>query len=94
MNRGQLAQEAQMKFADLVGEGAWQERASCNQAAPDEWFPKKGESPTMAKRICAGCPVVDECLAYALEHDERFGVWGGKSERERQRIKRKNAGKA
>ena len=41
-----------------------------------------------AKRICLGCEVKDACLDYALAHDERFGIWGGLSERERRRLKR------
>ena len=41
-----------------------------------------------AKRVCMSCEVRAECLEYALEHDERFGIWGGLSERERRRLKR------
>ena len=41
-----------------------------------------------AKKTCLGCPVRHECLQYALDHDERFGIWGGLSERERRRLKR------
>ena len=37
--------------------------------------------------MCAGCPVRAQCLEHALAHDERFGVWGGTSERERRRLK-------
>lgn len=65
----------------------------CSSIDPDLWFPGKSESSRPAKRFCNGfggrppCPVVDLCLDYALRHDERFGVWGGKSERERARLK-------
>jgi WhiB family redox-sensing transcriptional regulator len=38
--------------------------------------------------VCRSCDVRAECLEYALEHDERFGIWGGMSERERRRLKR------
>src|ERR1700736_2241064 len=41
-----------------------------------------------AKRICLGCEVRDACLDYALAHDERFGIGGGLSGRERRRLKR------
>ena len=41
------------------------------------------------KRICSGCEVRAQCLEYALAHDERFGIWGGLSERERRRLKRR-----
>ena len=57
-------------------------------ADPEAFFPEKGGSTREAKRICAACPVRDDCLQYALENDERFGIWGGLSERERRRAKR------
>jgi len=66
----------------------WQERALCSQTDPEAFFPEKGGSTREAKRICTGCEVRDECLEYALAHDERFGIWGGLSERERRRLKR------
>lgn len=66
----------------------WQERALCAQTDPEAFFPEKGGSTREAKRICLGCEVKDACLDYALAHDERFGIWGGLSERERRRIKR------
>jgi WhiB family redox-sensing transcriptional regulator len=66
----------------------WQERALCAQTDPEAFFPEKGGSTREAKRICLGCEVRDECLDYALAHDERFGIWGGLSERERRRLKR------
>jgi WhiB family redox-sensing transcriptional regulator len=52
------------------------------------FFPEKGGSTREAKRICGECPVRAECLEYALEEDERFGIWGGMSERERRKLKR------
>lgn len=67
----------------------WQERALCAQTDPEAFFPEKGGSTREAKRICAGCEVRPECLEYALEHDERFGIWGGLSERERRKLKRR-----
>ena len=66
----------------------WQERALCAQTDPEAFFPEKGGSTREAKRVCGGCEVRTECLGYALEHDERFGIWGGLSERERRRLKR------
>ncbi len=66
----------------------WQERALCAQTDPEAFFPEKGGSTREAKRICTGCEVRDECLEYALANDERFGIWGGMSERERRRVKR------
>lgn len=77
-------------FDDLFDtiEDQWQERALCAQTDPEAFFPEKGGSTREAKRICMGCEVRDECLEYALAHDERFGIWGGLSERERRRLKR------
>lgn len=68
----------------------WHARAECRNADPDQFYPGKGEHTVVkaARRICARCPVTAECLAYALDNDERFGVWGGKSERERRRLRR------
>lgn len=66
----------------------WQERGLCAQTDPEAFFPEKGGSTREAKRICQGCEVRDRCLEYALANDERFGIWGGLSERERRRLKR------
>jgi WhiB family redox-sensing transcriptional regulator len=66
----------------------WQQRAPCAQTDPESFFPEKGGSVREAKRICAGCEVRAECLEYALAQDERFGIWGGLSERERRPLRR------
>ncbi|MEJ5919216.1 MULTISPECIES: WhiB family transcriptional regulator [unclassified Corynebacterium] len=66
----------------------WQEQALCAQTDPEAFFPEKGGSTREAKRICRACGVRDECLEFALENDERFGIWGGLSERERRRLKK------
>jgi WhiB family redox-sensing transcriptional regulator len=73
---------------DESEEQDWQERALCAQTDPEAFFPEKGGSTREAKRICLGCEVRAECLEYALSHDERFGIWGGLSERERRRLRR------
>ena len=72
-----------------AGELSWQERALCAQTDPEAFFPEKGGSTREAKKVCLTCDVRSECLEYALGHDERFGIWGGLSERERRRIKRR-----
>lgn len=69
----------------------WMLEARCLDADPEAFFPEKGGSTREAKRICAICPVQQECLSYALDNDERFGIWGGMSERERRRLKRLSA---
>lgn len=72
-------------------EESWQELALCAQTDPEAFFPEKGGSTREAKRICTGCEVKAECLEYALANDERFGIWGGLSERERRRLKKGDA---
>jgi WhiB family transcriptional regulator, redox-sensing transcriptional regulator len=67
---------------------AWQERALCAQTGPDFFFPAPGSSTREAKQLCGACEERAACLAYALDNDERFGVWGGLSERERLRLRR------
>ncbi len=74
---------------DVSEEQDWQERALCAQTDPEAFFPEKGGSTREAKRICQGCEVRDDCLEYALAHDERFGIWGGLSERERRKLKKR-----
>jgi WhiB family redox-sensing transcriptional regulator len=76
-------------FGEAEEEPTWQERALCAQTDPEAFFPEKGGSTREAKRICTSCEVRAECLEYALAHDERFGIWGGLSERERRRLKRR-----
>lgn len=66
----------------------WHERALCAQTDPEAFFPEKGGSTREAKRVCLSCDVRSDCLEYALMHDERFGIWGGLSERERRRLKK------
>ena len=81
-------QPALMSGALTPDDELWQEKALCAQTDPEAFFPEKGGSTREAKRICQGCEVRDACLEYALAHDERFGIWGGLSERERRRLKR------
>lgn len=71
------------------GASSWQERSLCAQTDPEAFFPEKGGSTREAKRVCAACEVSTECLEYALANDERFGIWGGMSERERRRLRRR-----
>ncbi|MDO5743011.1 MAG: WhiB family transcriptional regulator [Micrococcaceae bacterium] len=74
---------------DEEGELGWQSEALCAQTDPEAFFPEKGGSTRDAKRVCGGCNVRSECLEYALTNDERFGIWGGLSERERRRLRKR-----
>lgn len=69
----------------------WQENANCLGVDPDLFFPERGASTREAKGVCAGCEVRLECLEYALGSGEKFGIWGGLSERERRRLRRQRA---
>jgi len=71
--------------------GDWQERASCAQVDPEAFFPEKGASNVYAKRVCGSCAVKAACLEYALGRNEQFGIWGGMTERERRKLKRRAA---
>jgi WhiB family redox-sensing transcriptional regulator len=85
-------EEAYMnELLSMEDEGAlgWQERALCAQTDPEAFFPEKGGSTREAKRVCLSCDVRGECLEYALSNDERFGIWGGLSERERRKLKKR-----
>ena len=76
-------------FMPLPGEDmSWQERALCAQTDPEAFFPEKGGQTRDPKRVCLTCDVRDECLKFALDHDERWGIWGGLTERERRKLKR------
>ena len=69
---------------------SWRLRAACRHLDSAVFFPPDGEHPPQqdarearAKAICGGCPVIGQCAAYAIQYGERYGVWGGLSERER-----------
>lgn len=64
----------------------WQDLGLCKESDPEAFFPEKGGSTKQAKDVCKRCPVIEKCLQYALANDERFGIWGGKSETERRKI--------
>jgi WhiB family redox-sensing transcriptional regulator len=65
----------------------WRLDALCAETDPEAFFPEKGGSTREAKKVCTGCEVRAECLEFALANDERFGIWGGLSERERRRLR-------
>ena len=68
-----------------------QEFANCLGVDPDLFFPERGASTREAKEVCRGCVVRPDCLEFALANGEKFGIWGGMSERERRRIRRQRA---
>ena len=84
-----------MAFVDDGGgqteESSWWDYANCLGVDPDLFFPERGASTKEAKEVCRGCVVREDCLEYARSHGEKFGIWGGMSERERRRLRRQRA---
>jgi WhiB family redox-sensing transcriptional regulator len=67
---------------------SWMADGKCRELPPETFFPTDGVGVEIARRVCAGCPVKEPCLEYALFHRIEHGVWGGHSERARRRILR------
>ena len=68
---------------------AWQDDANCKGKDGDIFFPERGASIRLAKGICRECKVREECLWFALITGQKAGIWGGMSERERRKARRK-----
>ena len=75
----------------LEDERPWVSYAACRDSDPDLFFPGPDGDTSKAIRICNSCAVREQCLDYALTVRERYGVWGGTTERERRRILRRSA---
>lgn len=84
-------QPALVDIEQWLARPAWMARAACRgmAARDDVFFPPRGEATGPAKAICRGCPVRFDCLDYAMINGERHGIWGGLSERERRRLRRR-----
>ena len=71
----------------------WRSAAACRSADPDLFFPLSVTAPAAqiaaAKTICAGCGVRQECLEFALAHNQNYGIWGGATAEDRQRDRRR-----
>lgn len=81
------------RHAELPRPAHWDRAAACREADPDLFFPEGEEAEVLentaaAKAICRTCPVVHPCLVDALDRDERYGVWGGLDENDRDRLTR------
>lgn len=78
----------------------WMTHAACKGMDPDLFFPAQGGPVGPARDVCRDCPVRAECLDYSLEphglasQGEKFGIWGGVTERERRRLRRQRRGEA
>ncbi len=85
-------------FTDLDLDGLvlvdWRDLAACSNHDPSIFFPAGETGPAaeqiaMAKRVCGGCDVRDECLSYAIETNQVAGIWGGLTEDERRPVRRR-----
>lgn len=99
--RDRKSREGAAQLADMMAmhaylrtlrddEGDWQEAALCAQTDPELFFPPDKETERTAKKICGECTVRVACLAFALENDEPWGVWGGLSKKERLKVKERS----
>ena len=66
----------------------WKLESACRDEPKEGFFPKRGASHLRAKLVCASCPVQEECLMYAIANNERFGIWGGRTDKERRPYRR------
>lgn len=66
----------------------WKLDGLCREVDADLFFPEVGTPSRKAKETCFACDVRTECLTYALDNNERFGIWGGLNERERRQLRK------
>ena len=87
MARKPAAEQSERPLERSLGENySWQAEGACRGADPELFFPPTDEEAAVAKSFCATCPVRVACLAFSIERNERFGVWGGLTEKERARL--------
>jgi hypothetical protein len=67
---------------------SWRKDTVCSKTKTIDWFSDEKDQVKMAKEACRKCPVADKCLEFAVRNKERFGVWGGFTPRERNKITR------
>lgn len=65
---------------------SWMQHGKCVGCDPGLFFPERNGSKDPALQVCAGCPVVNTCREHAFYHHENYGVWGGTTPRQRQKI--------
>ncbi|MCU1395639.1 MAG: WhiB family regulatory protein [Ilumatobacteraceae bacterium] len=88
LERGRMAPTLAPSSAPSL---AWSRSAICETADPDLFFPQPGTDTTYARSMCKACPVRRQCLDYALETKQKFGIWGGMTESQRRRLRREDA---
>lgn len=73
---------------DLLKRPAWHRKAACRGAGPDAFFPKRGGATKEGRAMCARCPVIEECLRYAVADEDNVGIWAGTSTAQRRQLRR------
>lgn len=94
MNRTSIVRTSYAPEPDLPVNTNWRDRSACREEDPELFFPIGNTGPALlqideAKAVCRRCPVLERCASWALEMGEAYGVWGGMSEADRRRIKRR-----
>ena len=74
-------------IAEVLMPPEWTKKALCAEVDPNIFFPEIGENVSVVKKICKACDVREECLKFSLDNDERFGIWGGLSEKNRRQLR-------
>jgi WhiB family transcriptional regulator, redox-sensing transcriptional regulator len=71
---------------------SWEDKARCRQYDPEIFFAPRARAERKAKTICGRCPVMNDCLDFALQARVEFGIWGGMNGKERKSLLRRSAG--
>ena len=93
MNESADALLPRVQDAPGRADGYWRRRAACRGEDPELFFPVGSAGPALAqiaeaKKICARCPVLRACLAFAMATGQESGIWGGLTEDEWRRLRR------
>lgn len=81
-----ISREARLAYNKLAEARDEHGDPVCAQTDPDEWFPDAGGSANKVKAMCNDCPLINECLEFAIQNGEQWGIWGGETYRKRRKI--------
>lgn len=81
--------ESELLEVPILLERPWAVYAACKSEKSLIFFPQSKDEERRALAICNICPVMEDCLDHAFETSERFGVWGGTTEKQRRRLVRR-----
>lgn len=86
----QIVPEVAVSDVPVAPLESWNTMGACAGKDTEAFFPEVGQTANDARKFCARCDVREECLKYALDHNEDFGVWGGKTAFERKEMRRES----